>query len=87
MHNSCSIQFANLRILVSPQLMLCKDTQGNRYELKPLSESEEFLSSDLDEVFLLLYNLTIALMTAAECTLSISGTESEHPPRFKGNKI
>lgn len=72
MHNSCSIQFAYLHILVSPQLMLCKDPQGNKYEVKPLRSSEEFRSSNLDEVFLLPYCLMIPLMTAAECTLSIS---------------
>ena len=46
--------------------------QGNIYEVKPLRSSEGFRSSNLDEVFLLHYYLTIPLMTAAEGTLSVS---------------
>ena len=51
--------------------MLCKDPQGNKYEVKPLRSSEKFRSFNLDEVFLLPYYLTIPLMTAAEGTLSV----------------
>lgn len=42
----------SLRVLDSKrgnELMLCKDPQGNKYEVKPLRSSEEFRSSNLDE--------------------------------------